>query len=289
MTTAVVYVAGPVPDLHHPDGGAGGHEPPSGGSTLGERLRRRIEARSPDIGIAADGGLDLALALGRAPQYVIGDMDSVSEGALGVAERSGASVTVVPRAKDASDYELALDEAVRLGASHLVVVGGAGGRLDHLLATVLTLTAERYAGLVIEALLVDNYVAVINGPGARRAVGDAVTNTDPTPARRSGSTAVIDGHPGAAVSLFASNGSAYGVTTTGLAWVLDRGDLVGGTSLGVSNEMIADTATVTVESGCLVVVSASGHTDATGGPLRTDAVGADPGMVAQPDHEMETR
>ena len=83
--------------------------------------------------IAADGGVDRALALGLRVDLAIGDFDSVTPAGLAAAEAAGARVERHPAAKDATDLELALDAAIALGPARIVVVGSDGGRLDHLL------------------------------------------------------------------------------------------------------------------------------------------------------------
>src|SRR5579875_3246795 len=109
--------------------------------------------------LAADGGADHALAAGLVPALVIGDLDSIS----------AASLTVVPRverhpvAKDATDLALALDAAVALRPRRIVVVGGAAGRLDHLLGELLLLGAPAYAGVELDALLGDARIHVVRG------------------------------------------------------------------------------------------------------------------------------
>ncbi|MCB1256233.1 MAG: thiamine diphosphokinase [Microthrixaceae bacterium] len=241
MTTAVILVAGPMPSLDGP-------EDAFSGSTLGDRLRSRVNELGPDLVVAADGGLDLALGLGYSPDHVVGDMDSVSSAALSRARSQGLQLTEVPVAKDASDYELALDLAVERGADHLMVIGGASGRLDHVFATLLTLTHPKFAGLVIEGWLVDNYIAVINGRSARQ---------DDVGLSRSSSRAVVTGDVGDQLSVFALNGPATGVTTSGLRWVLDDALLTGGTSLGVSNELIESTASISATDGTLAVIKAA--------------------------------
>ena len=60
--------------------------------------------------VAADGGLHRARALGLDVEVVVGDLDSVTPEALAAAEAAGARVVRYPRAKDATDLELALDE-----------------------------------------------------------------------------------------------------------------------------------------------------------------------------------
>ena len=96
---------------------------------------------------------------------VVGDLDSVSPAALDAAGAAGARVVRHPTAKDATDLELALDEAVALGAQRVLVVASAEGRLDHLLASLLLLGSQRYAGVEIDALVGDALVHVV----ARRA------------------------------------------------------------------------------------------------------------------------
>src|SRR5262245_58117127 len=101
--------------------------------------------------VAADGGADRALAPGLAVDVLIGDLDSIDAATLARLERDGVRVLGHPAAKDATDLELALDEALALGARHVLVVASAGGRLDHLLSSLLLLAHERYAPLELTA------------------------------------------------------------------------------------------------------------------------------------------
>ena len=83
--------------------------------------------------IAADGGVDRALALGLHVDVAIGDFDSVTAAGLAAVEAAGARIERHPTAKDATDLELALDAALALAPARIVVIGSGGGRLDHLL------------------------------------------------------------------------------------------------------------------------------------------------------------
>ena len=109
--------------------------------------------------IAADGGVDRALALGLRVDLAIGDFDSVTPAGLAAAEAAGARVERHPAAKDATDLELALDAALALEPARIVVIGSDGGRLDHLLGVLLLLGHERYASAQIEAYLGDSHRA----------------------------------------------------------------------------------------------------------------------------------
>jgi thiamine pyrophosphokinase len=58
--------------------------------------------------IAADGGTRHLLALGRPPDVVIGDMDSLTVVTEEMIRASGAEMFQYPRSKDETDLELAL-------------------------------------------------------------------------------------------------------------------------------------------------------------------------------------
>jgi thiamine pyrophosphokinase len=180
--------------------------------------------------IAADGGVDRALALGLHVDLAIGDFDSITPEGLATAEAAGARIEPYPTAKDATDLELALDAAIALGPARIVVVGSGGGRLDHLLGSVLLLADVRYAAAEIDAYLGDAIVSVIRG------------------------SRTLPGVPGDALSLLPVHGAAEGVTTEGLEYPLRGEALPPGTSRGVSNVFSASEARITVERGCLIAV-----------------------------------
>jgi len=186
--------------------------------------------------IAADGGVDRALALGLHVDLAIGDFDSVSAAGLAAAEASGARVERHPAVKDATDLELALDAAISLRPARIVVVGSGGGRLDHLLGSVLLLADERYAAAEIRAYLGDAQMHIIR---------DSRT---------------LAGAPGDLLTLLAVHGAAGGVTTEGLAYPLLGETLPPGTSRGVSNVFSASEARITVERGCLLAIQPAPET-----------------------------
>ena len=223
MKTVVVFSAGPVRSLE----------------SITDDLRARIESMKPDLAVAADGGADLAGVLGFTPDVVVGDMDSVTPRSLALADERGAKTELYPADKESSDFELALATAASAGADEIVVVGSDSGRMDHLVATVTTMASPRFAPLRMMAFLGGTSVAVLNGAPLGSELSDK---------------RVIDGSPGTWVSLFAFNGDVSGVSTSGLRWPLNAEVLRAGSSRGVSNEFLSDTASVRVGEGCLVVV-----------------------------------
>jgi thiamine pyrophosphokinase len=180
--------------------------------------------------IAVDSGIDHAQSLGLPIDLAIGDFDSVSADGLARAEAEGVAVERHPVAKDATDLELALDAALALRPGRIHVLGGHGGRLDHLLANALLLAAPAYAAVDVSAQMGPARVTVV-----RRA-------------------AELDGPIGGLVSLLPLHGPAEAVTTSGLLYPLDAEDLHAGSTRGISNELTRPSASVRLEGGVLAVI-----------------------------------
>lgn len=181
--------------------------------------------------IAADSGLDHAYGLGLEVDVVVGDLDSVSPGALDQARRRGATIQQHPRDKDATDLELALDAALGLDAAGLLVVGVGGGRPDHALANLLLMAGPAYAEVDVDARTREGrFVVVRSRPRSFR------------------------GAPGDLLTLLPLHGSARRVRAEGLRWRLDDDDLPAGSTRGVSNELTHSTAWVVVGDGVVLAV-----------------------------------
>jgi thiamine pyrophosphokinase len=180
--------------------------------------------------IAADSGLDHVLALGFAADVVVGDLDSVTPAALDRARASGAEVELHPAEKDETDLELALRRAVAMGMRRVTVIGGGGGRHDHLLANALVLGHQDYADLELDALVGTARLTVVRD------------------------RAEVRGPPGSFVSLLPLGGPAVGIHTEGLRYPLRDEELAPGSTRGVSNEFLAPIATVSLRDGVLLAV-----------------------------------
>ena len=185
-----------------------------------------------DLLIGADGGAGQVLRWGLVPQFVIGDMDSLSELARQQLAAKGAKFQDHPRAKDETDLELALSFAAKQGAEEIIILGALGGRLDHTLSNLLLLTLPSLEGVALRIVDGPEEVLLVRG-------GEAVT---------------LSGGPGDLVSLLPWGGDVHGITTQGLAWTLEGDTLKFGFSRGVSNEMDASEARIAVEAGQLLVV-----------------------------------
>jgi len=191
-----------------------------------------------ELTIAADGGIRHAHRVDRDPHVLVGDLDSVTPAELARVDSATTEIIQHPVDKDATDLELALDLVLERTSTFgedtsrtpVLVVGGHGGRNDHLLANLLLLTAERYAGLRITAWWGTDVLHVVRDHAS------------------------LFGRLGSTVSLLALHGPVRGVTTRGLQFPLTDEDLASGSSLGVSNRTTASPASVRVREGVLAVL-----------------------------------
>lgn len=187
-----------------------------------------------DLVIAADSGLDRLWELHRLPHLVVGDLDSVTPAALATARHHDVPVVAHPTDKDATDTELAILAALERDCASVTVVSGGGDRLDHLLGWLSVLSAPALARLThLDAWCGSTHVYMLHGPRTHQWTGDA---------------------PGDVVSLLPWGGDCHGVTTHGLRWSLVDASLSAYSSRGVSNEVVLDTATVSLTTGVLAVV-----------------------------------
>jgi len=136
-------------------------------------------------------------------------------------------------AKDQSDLELALRYALESGAPDIVLLGIFGGeRIDHGLANAMLVADPAYRGLGVRAVEGETQVRAVHG----------------------GDSAELRGPVGATVTLLPVRGDAKGVRTAGLRYPLDGESLHFGRSRGLSNEVTALPASVSLEHGVLLVI-----------------------------------
>ena len=92
----------------------------------------RSRCGSEPVLAAADSGLLLVQKAGLDPHWIIGDMDSVNSDNL--RPYPPETILTFPKAKDFTDTELALSHLSEKGCKRIWIIGGGGGRIDHLFA-----------------------------------------------------------------------------------------------------------------------------------------------------------
>lgn len=201
--------------------------------------------------IAVDGGFASLAEIGRAPDLALGDFDS-----LGYVPEEVETLAFSTE-KDASDMELALEEAVARGAGAVEVYGALGGRLDHTIANLQLLASFAERGLSVCAVGERERIVFLVGPGELR--------LDIVASERKLATCDADCRKGAEekawavvpekgiVSVFSLTDASEGVVEEGLKYPLDHATLTNRTSWGLSNELIGAPACIALDSGTLAV------------------------------------
>ncbi|MFC2052777.1 thiamine diphosphokinase [Chloroflexota bacterium] len=183
-----------------------------------------------DVLIAADGGLRHCLDLGLQPAIVIGDLDSIDEGDLDTLEPSDTQILRYPTQKDFTDLELALQHALKLGADEIVIVAALGARWD-----------QTISNLLLPASFPSVKIHLMDGSQEIHYV-------------RAGEKLEIHGRPGDLVSLIPLADNARGVTTEHLEYPLRGGELTFGSTRGISNVLLEETGTISINSGLLLCI-----------------------------------
>ena len=196
-----------------------------------EKARQLI--RPDDFILCADGGTRQALALGLTPNVIVGDMDSLPEN-FRVADFSGEFV-LFPKDKNETDLELAINHALTLNPDQILILAALGGRMDQTLANI---------ALLSNSSLVTHNLRITDG------VEEIFFCRD---------EAKVTGRSGDIVSLIPWQGEVTGVFTENLRWHLHHETLYPEKTRGISNEMTADVATISITSGLLLITHITGH------------------------------
>ncbi|MFP4211625.1 MAG: thiamine diphosphokinase [Alkalispirochaeta sp.] len=112
-----------------------GGEAPTGPVTIADRASWLV--------VAADSGADTAERLGIVPDAIVGDLDSIRDD--DVHRRfPGVSMERYDAAKDWTDTEIALKFLWKREVEEVTIIGGGGGRIDHLIGILGLFHRQRY-------------------------------------------------------------------------------------------------------------------------------------------------
>lgn len=193
-----------------------------------------LSPESGDLIIAADSGYMTARRFGIKPDMLLGDLDSLECSKLSASELNEMEKIIVPRIKDDTDTQLAVDTAIERGARNIYIIGGLGGRLDHTLSSVFLL--EYIADHGVSCTMTDgrNVVRTLISRGEKCSV------------------TVKRGYK--YLSLVSLSDVCRGVSVTGVFYPLDDATLTRKYSYAVSNEIIAEHAEITFTDGVMLII-----------------------------------
>lgn len=182
-----------------------------------------------DCILCADGGANYAYNLQIVPDCIIGDMDSIAVEVRDHFSRREVPLKKYPKQKDFTDTQLALSEAEAWGADEIVLIGSLGKRLDHTLSNLYSCMDLAVKGVKVSHHTSDMQVHLVTGELR------------------------LQGRPGDVVSVLVLSDRAIGVSETGFEYPLQKAVLAKGNPYAVSNLMVGENATITVEEGVLAV------------------------------------
>lgn len=200
-------------------------------------LKESFAFQEDDFIICADGGYTHAKANGIVPHVVIGDFDSFNYCEIEKDLSDSGFQSRVLRSeveKDETDTFICLSYGIDHGFDVFFIVGGLGGRLDHTMANIQTMSC---------AIDHDKSIWIIDGK-------NRATLRNP-------GSILIDNIEGYKFSLFAYGESCKGVTIKGAKYPLKNHRLDNSFPLGVSNEFADETVEISHTSGKLLIILSS--------------------------------
>lgn len=185
-----------------------------------------------DLILAVDGGANHCETCEVTPDIILGDFDSIHPELLKAYQNTGIESISYPTQKDATDLELALNYATERGATNILLLGILGGRWDMSLSNILLTTQKKYNNTNISLAGPDCIFCVLQG-GQKMTIKNGIDQS---------------------VSFLPIKGTIEGLTLKGFQYELENDLIEFGSSLGISNVIQKDTATVYHSSGILLCI-----------------------------------
>lgn len=185
--------------------------------------------------IAVDNGLRFCYDNQIKPTWIVGDFDTAAPELVEYYQtQTDIPIRRFNPVKDSTDSQIAIELALDLGSSEITLLGGTGTRMDHVLGNIQSLMLAKKKG--VSCVILDEYnrIQLIDGE---------------TRLKKSEQY-------GKYVSLLPLTTEVTGVDLTGFKFNLTGHTFTstGSAGLGVSNEIIEDTAEIRVKSGIFVLI-----------------------------------
>ena len=205
----------------------------TGGTIQSEFAIKYIKERAWNFVVCADAGMRFCHSAGILPDLILGDFDSVDEESYEYFQKvCPERMERFPTHKDETDTELALLRAIDAGADAITMIGATGTRLDHVMGNIQMLKLALDRKVSCQIVDAHNRIRMLD-KFAELKKSDQF---------------------GKYVSLLPFTPEVRGITLKGFAYEVEDFTLVSGIARGVSNELEAETATISCEDGILLVI-----------------------------------
>lgn len=190
-----------------------------------------INKNNYDYIICADGGANHSYKMGIIPDYIIGDLDSISSEIIDFYKSKDVKFEKFPSKKDETDTEICIYLASKLNAKEIDFIGALGGRIDHMIANINLLYYVRSKGIFTRIISEKEDIYI--------AIDEEIS---------------INGDIGDTISVIPLNGDAKGVTLKQLEYPLNNYNMKFSVPLGISNVMLDKKCSIKVEQGSLIII-----------------------------------
>lgn len=205
----------------------------TGGNIREEFAGEYIRKLKPEYVIAADSGLHFCRQQAMIPDCIVGDFDSADKDAVAYFHQMPQIIWKAFRPeKDETDTELALTTAFEHRAEQIHLLGATGTRLDHVIGNIQLL----HKALIrdIPAYIVDEHNRISLTDGEKEIKKSEQFGTY--------------------VSILPLTTTVEKITLTGFKYPLDQATLYSNNTLGISNEIIAESGKISFAEGIAIVI-----------------------------------
>ncbi|MBC8203932.1 thiamine diphosphokinase [bacterium] len=203
----------------------------AGGAPISSALLNRL-IQMCDMVICADSGAELARKEGVNPQFIIGDLDSISDDTLEFYQENDDTAIIRVPEQETTDLEKAVNLALSNNAGEIIITAAGGSRTDHYLYTIGLL--HKFRGRA-KMMIIDDFDCI----------------------ELRCESFELNCNIGDRNSLIPWNGKVFNVITEGLQYPLENEDLIPGERESISNRAVSVRISVVFDEGELLLIRES--------------------------------
>lgn len=201
----------------------------SGGEIDKEFLNAFMAKENIDYIIAVDRGLEILDKINIVPDYIVGDFDSINKDIL--LKYTNSKIKKLNPKKDFSDTHIGLKLAIELKSNSIYILGALGKRMDHAIANIHILKEAMDNGVECKIIDSNNEIQLITKGESK-----------------------IQNLEYKYISLIPLTTKVDGITLIGFKYPLNNATLEIGCSIGISNEIVDNEATIIIKTGILIMI-----------------------------------
>lgn len=183
--------------------------------------------------IAVDNGLKILNEIDIKPNHIVGDFDTVKRKILDrYIDDKSIEIHEFNPIKDNTDTDIAIRLAVKLNSDEIIILGGIGTRIDHVLGNIQVLKYALDNNVKCKIIDENNEIQLINKT--------TILNKSEIDKKY--------------ISLIPLTEKVENINLKGFKYELKNGKLTIGSSLGVSNEILKEQAIIEFDNGILIMI-----------------------------------